>query len=155
MCNFSIIILALENHYSLNLSHLNSYVLFLKFPGVVGTEEEDQVGPPAPEDSHDSSTDTCLTFPYRSNSPRPFPPSPVHSVTDSPIRVSPLFIALAITLLFIGPLTTTLLCLLHPLLLFSHLPKPLLLSLPVRLLVLSIILFIPPTFLVLFPIQDL
>ena len=93
MCNFSIIILALENHYSLNLSHLNSYVLFLKFPGVVGTEEEDQVGLPAPEDSHDSSTDTCLTFPYSSNSPRPFPPSPVHSVTDSPIRVSPLFIA--------------------------------------------------------------
>ena len=93
MCNFSIIILALENHYSLNPSHLNSYVLFLKFPGVVGTEEEDQVGPPAPEGSHDSSTDTCLTFPYSSNSPRPFPPSPVHSVTDSPIRVSPLFIA--------------------------------------------------------------
>ena len=57
------------------------------------TEEEDQVGPQAPEDTHDSSTDSCLTFPYSSNSPRPFPPSPVHSVTDSPIRVSPLFIA--------------------------------------------------------------
>ena len=57
------------------------------------TEEEDQVGPQAPEDPHDSSTDSCLTFPYSSNSPRPFPPSPVHSVTDSPIRVSPLFIA--------------------------------------------------------------
>ena len=112
------------------------------------TEEEDQVGPQAPEDPHDSSTDSCLTFPYSLNSPRPFPPSPVHSVTDSPIRVSPCLLLLAITLLFIGPLTTTLLCLLHPLLPFSHLPKPLLLSLPVRSLILSIILFIPLTFLV-------
>ena len=67
--------------------------LFLIFPGTVITEEEDQVGPQAPEDPHNSSTDSCLTFPYSSNSPRPFPPSPVHSVTDSPIRVSPLFIA--------------------------------------------------------------
>ena len=66
---------------------------FLIFPGTVRTEEEDQVGPQAPEDRHDSSTDSCLTFPYSLNSPRPFPPSPVHSVTDSPIRVSPLFIA--------------------------------------------------------------
>ena len=56
-------------------------------------EEEDQVGLQASEDPHDSSTNTCLTFPYSSNSPRPFPPSPVHSVTDSPIRVSPLLIA--------------------------------------------------------------
>ena len=67
--------------------------LFLIFPGTVITEGEDQVGLQAPEDPHDSSTDSCLTFPYSSNSPRPFPPSPVHSVTDSPIRVSPLFIA--------------------------------------------------------------
>ena len=66
---------------------------FLKFPGTVRTEEEDQVGLQAPEDPHDSSTDSCLTFPYSSDSPRPFPPSPVHPVTDSPIRVSPLFIA--------------------------------------------------------------
>ena len=66
---------------------------FLIFPGTVITEEEDQVGPQAPEDPHDSSTDSCLTFPYSLNSPRPFPSSPVHSVTDSPIRVSPLFIA--------------------------------------------------------------
>ena len=56
-------------------------------------EEEDQVGPQAPEDPHNSSTDSCLTFPYSSNSPRPFSPSPVHSVTDSPIRVSPLLFA--------------------------------------------------------------
>ena len=56
-------------------------------------EEEDQVGPQAQENLHDSSTDSCLTFPYSSNSPRPFPPSPVHSVTDSPKRVSPLPIA--------------------------------------------------------------
>ena len=55
-------------------------------------EEEDQVGPLVPEVPHDCSTDTCLTFPYGSNSPRPFPPSPVHTVTDSPIRVSPLII---------------------------------------------------------------
>ena len=94
MCSFFIIILALENHYSLNLSHLKGYVLFfLKFPGTVRAEEEDQVGLQVPEEPHDSSTDTCLTFPYSSNSPRPFPPSPVHPVTDSPIRVSPLFIA--------------------------------------------------------------
>ena len=66
---------------------------FLISPGTVITKEEDQVGPQAPEVPHDSSTDSCLTFPYSSNSPRPFPPSPVHSVTDSPIRVSPLFIA--------------------------------------------------------------
>ena len=55
--------------------------------------KEDQVGPQAQEDFHDSSTDSCLTFPYSLNSPRPFPPSPVHSVTDSPRRVSPLPIA--------------------------------------------------------------
>ena len=66
---------------------------FFIFPGTVITEEEDQVGRQAPEDPHDSSTDSCLTFPYSSNSPRPFPPSPVHSVTDSPRIVSPLFIA--------------------------------------------------------------
>ena len=61
----------------------------LKFPETVRAEEEDQVGLQAPEDPHDSSTDTCPTFPYSSDSPRPFPPSPVHTVTDSPIRVSP------------------------------------------------------------------
>ena len=60
----------------------------LKFPESVRAEEEDQVGLQAPEDPHDSSTDTCPTFPYSSDSPRPFPPSPVHTVTDSPIRVS-------------------------------------------------------------------
>ena len=59
----------------------------------VKAEEEDQVDPQAQENPHDSSTDSCLTFPYSSNSPRPFPPSPVHSVTDSPKRVSPLPIA--------------------------------------------------------------
>ena len=66
---------------------------FLTFPETVRAVEEDQVGLQAPENPHDSSTDSCLTFPYSSDSPRPFPPSPVHSVTDSPIRVSPLFIA--------------------------------------------------------------
>ena len=65
---------------------------FLEFPETVRAEEEDQVGLQAPEDPHDSSTDTCLTFPYSSDSPRPFPPSSVHPVTDFPIRVSPLFI---------------------------------------------------------------
>ena len=59
----------------------------------MGAEEEDQVGPQAQEDFHNSSTDSCLTFPYSSNSPGPFSPSPVHSVTDSPKRVSPLPIA--------------------------------------------------------------
>ena len=126
--------------------------LFLIFPGTVITEEEDQVGPQAPENPHDSSTDSCLTFPYSSNSPRPFPPSPVHSVTDSPIRVSPLFIATSnnspvhrsIDHYSSVPTSST-----------SPLLKPLLLSLPVRLLILSIILSIPLTFLVLFPRQDL
>ena len=68
-------------------------LFFLIFPETVRAEEEDQVGPQAQENLHDSSTDSCLTFPYNSNSPRPFPPSPVHSVTDSPKRVSPLPIA--------------------------------------------------------------
>ena len=71
----------------------NGLCFLLKFPETVRAEEEDQVGLQAPENPHDSSTDTCLTFPYSSNSPRSFPPSPVHSVTDSSIRVSPLFIA--------------------------------------------------------------
>ena len=65
-------------------------LFFLIFPETVRAEEEDQVGPQAQENLHDSSTDSCLTFPYSSDSPRPFPPSPVHSVTDSPKRVSPL-----------------------------------------------------------------
>ena len=64
----------------------------LKFPETVRAEEEDQVGLQVPEDPHDSSADTCLTFPYSSSSPRPFPASPVHTVTDSSIRVSPLTI---------------------------------------------------------------
>ena len=68
-------------------------LFFLTFPETVKAEEEDQVGPQTQESPHDSSTDSCLTFPYSSNSPRPFPPSPVHSVTDSPKGVSPLPIA--------------------------------------------------------------
>ena len=80
------------------------------------------MGLQAPEDPHDSSTDTCLTFPYSSNSPRPFPPSPVHPVTDSPLLL-PLATLLVITLLSTGLLATTLLLLFHPLLLFLHLPK--------------------------------
>ena len=72
-------------------------LFFLIFPETVRAEEEDQVGPQAQEDFHNSSTDSCLTFPYSLNSPRPFPPSPVHSVTDSPKRVSPLPIATSIS----------------------------------------------------------
>ena len=68
-------------------------LFFLFFPETVKAEEEDQVGPQTQESFHDSSTDSCLTFPYSSNSPRPFPPSPVHSVTDSLKRVSSLPIA--------------------------------------------------------------
>ena len=68
-------------------------LFFLIFPETVRAEEGGQVDPQAQEDFDDSSTDSCLTFPYSSNSPRPFPPSPVHSVTDSPERVSPLPIA--------------------------------------------------------------
>ena len=59
-------------------------------------KEEDPVGPQAHESFHDSSTDSCLTLPYSSDSPRPFPPSPVHSVSDSPKRVSPCLLPLAI-----------------------------------------------------------
>ena len=68
-------------------------VFFLIFPETVRAEEEDQVGPQAQGDFHNSSTDSCLTFPYSSDSPRPFPPSSLHSVTDSPERVSSLSIA--------------------------------------------------------------
>ena len=68
-------------------------LFFLIFPETVKAEEEDQVGPQTQESLHDSSTHSCLTFPYSSNSPRPFPPSPVHSVTDSPKGVSSLPIA--------------------------------------------------------------
>ena len=68
-------------------------LFFLIFPETVKAEEEDQVGPLTQKSPHDSSTDSCLTFPFSSNSPRSFPPSPVHSVSDSPKRVSPLPIA--------------------------------------------------------------
>ena len=57
-------------------------------------EEEDPVDLQAPEDLLNSSTNTNPTLPYSSNSPGPFPPSPVHPATDSPIRVSPLIIAI-------------------------------------------------------------
>ena len=122
-------------------------------------EEEDQVGPQAQEDLNNSSTDSCLTFPYSSNSPRPFPPSPVHSVTDSPKRVSPLPIATSnppvTTLPSTVSLTTTFPLLLYPLLLFLYLPKLSLLSFLLLLLILTIILSIPLTLLVLFPRQVL
>ena len=49
--------------------------------------------PQTQEALHNSSTDSCPTFPYSSNSPRPFPPSPVHYVSVSPEGVSPLPIA--------------------------------------------------------------
>ena len=48
----------------------------------------DQGDPQAQEVLHNSSTDSCLTFPYSSDSPRPFPPSPVHYVSVSPEGVS-------------------------------------------------------------------
>ena len=57
-------------------------------------EEEVQVDPLALEDPLNSSTNTSPTLPYSSNSPGPFPPLPVHPATDSPIRVSPLIIAI-------------------------------------------------------------
>ena len=133
-------------------------LFFLIFPETVTAEEEDQVGPQAQEDFHNSSTDSCLTFPYSSNSPRPFPPSPVHSVTDSPKRVSPLPIATSnpVTILLSTVLlTTTFLLLPYPLFLFLYLPKLSLLSFLLPLLILTILLFIPLTLLVLFPRQVL
>ena len=83
----------IKSHYSLNLTYLNSYVIFLDFSRDSESRGGGSSGPQAQEDFHNSSTDSCLTFPYSSNSPRPFPPSPVHSVTDSPKRISPLPIA--------------------------------------------------------------
>ena len=124
-------------------------LFFLIFPETVRAEEGDQVGPQAQEDFNDSSTDSCLNFPYSSNSPRPFPPSPVHSVTDSPIRVSPLFIATGNNSLFLGPLTTTLLCLLHLLFPFPHLLNLSLLFFLLPPLFLTTLLSIPLTLLIL------
>ena len=49
--------------------------------------------PQAQEVLHNSSTDSCLTFPYSSDSPRPFPLSPVHYISVSPEGVSLLPIA--------------------------------------------------------------
>ena len=70
-------------------------LFFLIFPETVRAEEADRVGPQAQESFHDSSTDSCLTLPYSSDSPRPFPPPPVHFVTDSQKGVSPLPIAIS------------------------------------------------------------
>ena len=49
---------------------------------------EGQVDPQAQEALHSSSTDSCLTFPHSSDSPRPFPPSPAHYVSASPEGVA-------------------------------------------------------------------
>ena len=62
----------------------------LFFLGAERARVGDQVDPQAQEVLHNSSTDSCLTFPYSSDSPRPFPPSPVHYVSVSPEGVSPL-----------------------------------------------------------------
>ena len=56
-------------------------------------EEGEQVDPLTQGDLHDSSTESCLTFPYSSGSPRPFPSSPAPPATDSLERASPLPIA--------------------------------------------------------------
>ena len=58
---------------------------------------EDQADPSTQEDFPNSPTESGLTFPYSSNSPRPFPPSPVHFVTVSPEGVSPLPTATSIS----------------------------------------------------------
>ena len=54
--------------------------------------------PPTQEDPHDSSTDSYPTLPYSSNSPSPFPSSPTHFFTVSPDGVSPLPIAIDVSL---------------------------------------------------------
>ena len=106
--------------------------LLIFFLETVKAEEEDQVGPQTQESPHDSSTDSCSTFPYSSNSPRPFPPSPVHSVSDSPKGVSPCPLPLAIfpvtILLFTVLLFITFLLLFYlllPLILTTLLPTSL------------------------------
>ena len=119
----------------------------------VKAEEEDQVEPQAQENPHDSSTDSCLTFPYSSNSLRPSPPSPVHSVTDSPEFLHcplPLAILPVTILLFTVLLFTTFLLLSYPLFLFPYLPKLSLLLILLSLLILTILLTTSLTLLVLF-----
>ena len=131
-------------------------LFFLIFPETVRAEEEDQVGPQAQESFHDSSTDSCLTFPYSSNSPRPFPPSPVHSVTlqkeflpcPLPLAILPVTILLFTVLLF-----TTFLLLSYPLFLFPYLPKLSLLFFLLPLLILITLLPTSLSLLVLFPRQ--
>ena len=100
-------------------------LFFSIFPETVKAKEEDQVGPQAQESFYDSSTDSCLTLPYSSDSPRPFPPSPVHSVSDPPKRASPHLLPLAVLpvtiLLFTTLLFTIFLLLSYPLFLFPYL----------------------------------
>ena len=116
-------------------------LFFLIIPETVKAEEGDQVGPQAQENLHDSSTDSCLTFSYSSNSPRPFPPSPVHSVTDSPKEFLPCPLPLTVLpvtiLLFTVLLFTTFLLLSHPLFLFPYLLKLSLLLFLLSLLILT------------------
>ena len=118
---------------------------------------KDQVGPQTQESPHDSSTDSCLTFPYSSNSPRPFPPSPVHSVSDSPKEFLPYLLPLAILpvtiLLFTALLFITFLLLSYPLFLFPFLLKLSLLFFLLLPLILTTLLPTSLFLLVLFPSQ--
>ena len=63
-------------------------MLFL--PGTERARAGDQADPQAQEVLHNSSTDSCLTFPYCADSPIPFPPSPAQYVSVSPEGISPL-----------------------------------------------------------------
>ena len=132
-------------------------LFFLIFPETVKAEEEDQVGPQTQESFHDSSTDSCLTFPYSSNSPRPFPPSPVHSVSDSPKRVSPLPIATSNpssdNSAIHSPIIHNFLLLSYPLFLFPFLLKLSLLFFLLLPLILTTLLPTSLSLLVLFPSQ--
>ena len=49
------------------------YIVLFFFPGTERARVEDQVDPQAQEALHDSSTDSCPTIPYSSDSPKPFP----------------------------------------------------------------------------------
>ena len=102
-------------------------LFFLIFPETVKAEEEDQVGPQTQESPHDSSTDSCLTFPYSSNSPRPFHLL-LYTLSLTPQKeflpcLLPLAILPVTILLFTALLFTTFLLLSYPLFLFPFLLK--------------------------------
>ena len=132
-------------------------LLFLIFPETVKAEEEDQVGPQTQESFHDSSTDSCLTFPTVQTLLDPFhlllctlSQTPQKEFLPCPL---PLAILPVTMLLFTVLLFTTFLLLSYPLFLFPYLPKLSLLFFLLLLLILTTLLPTSLSLLVLFPSQ--